>query len=674
MKIIGLTGSTGAGKSAASRILLAMGAKIIDADAVYHGLIENSRDMNSELEEKFPDAYENGKLNRKKLGRIVFNSPDDIKILNSITHRYVMEEIRSLLAEFESDKTDLAVIDAPLLIESGADKLCCETIGIIAPKEVRLKRIAVRDNITEEYARLRIDAQPDDEFYKNSCTYAVINDGTEAELEEKIKNIMINTQKGRTNMKNNELREKLFYSRKNGYDIISSSEKKAVFSYAEGYKKYMTQSKTERKTVNSTIALAESKGFVPYVRGMELNPGDRIYTVNRNKAMILAVIGEKPMDAGVRIVASHIDAPRIDLKPMPLYEDSKELAYFKTHYYGGIKKYQWVTMPLELHGVVALKDGSVVDVEIGTRADDPVFVITDLLPHLGKDQGAKPLSDAITGEGLNILIGSIPSESDTEGSDRVKLAVLEYLYENYGFTETDFLSAELSAVPAYEARDIGFDRSLIGAYGHDDRVCAYPSLTALFELNVPEKTCVSILSDKEEIGSVGSTGMQSAFFDTFMNDLCKKDDVILGECFENSSCLSADVSNAFDPNFAEVSDTKNSAYVNYGVNMMKYTGARGKSGCNDTDAEYIAQLREAFDKYNVIWQTSELGKVDQGGGGTVACYMSNRNIDTVDLGVPVLSMHAPFEVISKLDLYMAHRAMCAFFGMSGEECCDSEEE
>ncbi len=671
MKIIGLTGSTGAGKSAASRILSAMGAKIIDADAVYHDLLESSKAMNFELERKFPEAYEDGRLDRKKLGRLVFGSPEEIKILNHITHRYVINEIDSLLERYRTENVNAAVIDAPLLIESGADKLCDVTVAITAPKELRLERIAARDSISREYASLRIEAQPDDAFYKNRCTYTVENSSTEAELEKKIKKIMINIidQKGISTMekKTNELREKLFYSRKNGYDLISPSEKKAVYSYAEGYKKYMTQSKTERKAVTCTIELAESKGFVPYTRGMKLKAGDRVYTVNRNKSMLLAIIGTKSMNEGVRIVASHIDAPRLDLKPMPLYEDGKEMAYFKTHYYGGIKKYQWVTMPLELHGVVALKDGSVVDVEVGTRPDDPVFVITDLLPHLGKDQGAKTLNDAIAGEGLNILIGSVPSESDEEGSDRVKLAILEYLYENYGFTEADFLSAELSAVPAYKARDIGFDRSLVGAYGHDDRVCAYASLTALFDQTIPEKTCVCVLADKEEIGSIGTTGMQSAVFDTFINDLCKNDNAELMECFEKSACLSADVTNAFDPNFAEVSDTKNSAYINYGVDMMKYTGSRGKSGSNDADAEYIAQLREAFDKENVIWQTSELGKVDQGGGGTVAGYMSNRNIDTVDVGVPVLSMHAPFEVISKLDLYMAHRAMSAFYGMKDVE-------
>ena len=347
---------------------------------------------------------------------------------------------------------------------------------------------------------------------------------------------------------------------------------------------------------------------------------------------------------------------------MPMYEDRKELVYLKTHYYGGIKKYQWAAIPLELRGVVALTDGGVVNVEIGAKPGDPVFTITDLLPHLGKDQSAKTLAEGISGEALNVLIGSIPMAGD-EGADRAKLAILSYLYEQYGIREEDFLSAELSIIPNFPVSDVGLDRSLIGGYGHDDRCCAYSAIRALFDIGgVPVKTAVCVLADKEEIGSVGVTGMQSQFFDTFMSNLCGGD-CFMRECYANSTCLSADVCNAFDPIYAEVSDPLNSAYANYGVGLMKYTGARGKSGSNDANAELIGALRAAFDSKNVVWQMSELGKVDQGGGGTVACYMGNRNISTIDIGIPVLSMHAPYEVIAKFDLYMAIRAMSAFCAM-----------
>ncbi len=464
-------------------------------------------------------------------------------------------------------------------------------------------------------------------------------------------------------MEHKELREKLLYAPKNGYDRISGEERRGIFQMAEDYKAFLGRSKTERDTVVATAELAEAAGFVPYSRGMKLTPGDRVYTVNRGKSILLAVIGRESLADGAHILAAHIDSPRLDLKPMPLYEDKKELAYLKTHYYGGIKKYQWTAIPLELRGVVALKDGSVIDVEIGAKPDDPVLTITDLLPHLGKDQMAKPMSEGVTGEALNVLVGSIPLRDD-EGADRVKLAVLAYLNEQYGICEEDFFSAELTVIPNFPVRDVGFDRSLIGGYGHDDRCCAYSILRALLDISgVPAKTAVCVLADKEEIGSVGITGMQSQFFDTFMEDLCESFGVPLRACFEASSCLSADVCNAFDPIYAETCDPRNSAYANYGVGLMKYTGARGKSGSNDAVPELIGTLRAAFDSAGVVWQSGELGKVDQGGGGTVAGYMGNRNISTVDIGIPVLSMHAPYEVISKLDLFMSVRAMSAYCAM-----------
>ena len=456
-----------------------------------------------------------------------------------------------------------------------------------------------------------------------------------------------------------QLRKALVYERKNGYDRMDAAEMDALESYCEGYKQYLDAGKTERECVDRTIAMAEAAGFRPYVRGTKMKSGDKFYRVNRGKAVMLAVIGKKSLAAGVNIGAAHIDAPRLDLKPNPVYE-SDEMAFLKTHYYGGIRKYQWVTIPLELHGVVALKDGSVVRVSVGNGENDPVFTIDDLLPHLGAEQSKKPLGEAIPAESLNILVGSRPL-ADDDGSDRVKLAVLDLLNRKYGIVEEDFISAELSAVPAFQARDIGFDRSMIGAYGHDDRVCSYASLAALLELDVPERTAVCMLADKEEIGSEGVSGMQSAAFDTFMEDLCEAQGVAVRECYEHSFCLSSDVTAAYDPNFAEVYEKRNSAFINYGMGLCKYTGARGKSGASDASAELVAYVRRVLDDANVLWQMAELGKTDVGGGGTVAMFMAQRNIDTIDAGVPVLSMHAPFETVSKLDCYMTYKGMKAIY-------------
>ncbi len=456
-----------------------------------------------------------------------------------------------------------------------------------------------------------------------------------------------------------EIKKELFYEQKNGYDLIGTDERIKMENYSAAYMSYLNDARTEREAVKLAIELAEAKGFKEYKVGSELKPGDRIYRNNRGKALMLAVIGEKCLCEGAVIAGAHVDAPRIDLKQKPLYE-TDELAYFKTHYYGGIKKYQWVTIPLELHGVVALKNGELVDIVIGRDADDPQFVITDLLPHLAKDQASKTMAEGITGEGLNILIGSAPYAG--EGSDRVKLAVMSILNDRYGICEEDFLSAELTAVPAFDVREVGLDRSLIGGYGHDDRVCAFAELQAMFDMDeVPSKTCVCLLADKEEIGSMGVSGMQSQAFECFMEDLCEQQGASLRRCFENSFCISADVNNAFDPNFPEVSEKRNEAKLNYGVGICKFTGARGKSGTSDASAEVVAHLRRIFADNSVVWQMCELGKVDQGGGGTIAQYMANRNIDTIDAGVPVLSMHAPFEVVSKFDCYMTYKAVLSAY-------------
>ena len=459
-------------------------------------------------------------------------------------------------------------------------------------------------------------------------------------------------------MTTEELRESLLRAPKNGYARITDEERADMESYCKRYMAFMDACKTEREATAWAVREAEKLGYKPFVPGMDAKPGDKIYYNNRKKAIALAVIGTESLEKGANICAAHVDSPRMDLKPNPLYEES-EIAYFKTHYYGGIKKYQWPTIPLALHGVVYRKDGSVVTVTVGEDDSDPVLMVSDLLIHLAGDQMQKTLAKGIEGEQLNVILGTEPLEGD--GADLVKLNVMKWLNEKYSLIEADFQSAELTIVPAGKCREVGLDRSLLGAYGHDDRVCAYAELEALFTIENPAKTAVCILADKEEIGSIGISGMQSHFFEHFMGGLCDAQGVKLEDCFANSFCLSADVSNAFDPNFPETCDKRNNSHLNYGVAICKYTGARGKSGASDASAEAMGHVRSTFERSGVIWQTATLGKVDQGGGGTVAAYMANRNIVTVVAGVPVLNMHAPMELVSKLDCYETMRACKAIY-------------
>ena len=459
-------------------------------------------------------------------------------------------------------------------------------------------------------------------------------------------------------MTTEELRETLLRSPKNGLQLLNDQQRAEMESYCKDYRAFMDECKTEREATAWAVREAEKRGYKPFTPGMDAKPGDKIYYNNRDKSIALAVIGTKPLSEGANICAAHVDSPRMDLKPNPLYEDS-EIAYFKTHYYGGIKKYQWPTVPLALHGVVCRKDGTTVSITIGEDPQDPVLMVSDLLIHLAADQMQKPLAKGIEGEQLNVILGTQPLEG--EGSDLVKLNIMRLLNEKYGIVESDFQSAELVLVPAGPCREVGLDRSLLSAYGHDDRVCAYAELHALFDIENPEKTAVCILADKEEIGSVGVSGMQSHYFEHFMGTLCAAQGVTLEDCFAQSFCLSADVSNAFDPNFPEVSDKRNNASLNYGVSICKYTGSRGKGGCSDASAEAMSHVRKTLDGAGVIWQMATLGKVDQGGGGTVAAYMANRNIVTVDAGVPVLSMHAPLELVSKLDCYETMLACKAIY-------------
>ena len=433
----------------------------------------------------------------------------------------------------------------------------------------------------------------------------------------------------------------------------------AAQDFCEGYKTFLDNAKTEREATAYSEKLLTAAGYQKFVPGTSYAPGTKVYTINREKCVLAATIGTKNLEEGFHLNIAHIDSPRLDLRPVPVFEKT-DIGYLRTHYYGGVRKYQWPTIPLALHGVIYRADGTRVNVCIGEKDDDPVFCITDLLPHLGAKQSAKTLAEGITAEDLNVIIASLPIE-DKDAEQRVKLNVLGMLNEAYGITERDFTRAEIEVVPAYKARDIGLDRAMIGAYGHDDRVDAYPALMAEIGTKSPAYTSVCVLTDKEETGSDGVSGMQSQAFEAFMADLCEQQDVALRHCFAKSFCLSADVCAAYDPSFPEVSAKRTEAKLNYGMGICKFTGARGKSGTSDASAELVAYLRRLFADNGVVWQLSEMGKVDQGGGGTIAKFMADRNIDTIDAGVPVLSMHAPFELVSKFDCWMTYRGVLAAY-------------
>ena len=455
-----------------------------------------------------------------------------------------------------------------------------------------------------------------------------------------------------------QLEEKLLIKRKNGILRAEEDELALADAFCEGYMKFLDDAKTEREAVTASIALAEANGFMPYDPNKKYSAGEKVYRNIRGKSLILCVFGRNSLENGVRLLAAHIDSPRLDLKQHPVYESS-DFALLKTHYYGGIRKYQWATIPLSLHGVIFKADGSCVTVNIGEDENDPVFTITDLLPHLAQEQSKRTLAEGIKGEELNVLIGSRPFKDD-DVSEKIKLNVLKLLNEKYGIIEEDFVSAELEVVPAFKAKNVGLDCGLIGAYGQDDRVCAYPALEAILDCDCPDYTAIAVLTDKEEIGSVGPTGLNSDYLRHFIESIADGEGVPAYDVIRNSKCLSADVTAAFDPTFSDVLDPRNASYCNYGLAMCKFTGSRGKSGCNDASAEFVAYVRKVFEENNVIWQTTELGRVDLGGGGTVAAYIGNMDIEVVDVGVPVLCMHSPFELTSKLDVYMAYKGFSAF--------------
>ena len=459
------------------------------------------------------------------------------------------------------------------------------------------------------------------------------------------------------------LKDFLFNTKKCGWETLADSVKNDVIRFSDEYIHFLNRSKTEREATSFIAEILEKNGFVNIKDKMILVPGDKVYYVNREKSVYAAIMGNKPVEAGLNIIGSHIDSPRLDLKPNPLYEDNG-FAYFKTHYYGGVKKYQWTTNPLSIHGVIVKANGEKVTINIGEDESDPIFTITDLLPHLAQEQMEKKLKDGIAGEDLNLLIGSIPI-GDEKTTERIKLNVLKILNDKYGITEKDFVSSELELVPAFKARSLGFDRSMVAGYGQDDKICAYTSLRALLDTVTPAKTAVCIFADKEEIGSMGNTGMESHVFDTFISELLNKTNTnrpnLLDKVFCNSKMLSADVDAGLDPIYASVSEKNNAAFLGMGVGLNKYTGARGKSGASDANAEFVAQIRNIFESNNIAYQVSELGKVDTGGGGTIAYILANKGVDVIDCGVPVLSMHAPYEVTSKFDVYEAYRAYAAFW-------------
>ncbi len=665
IKVIGITGNSGVGKTTVSNFFVEKGIPVIDCDKYSHSVTLPGTDCLNELVEYFSEEILNpdGTLFRKKLGEICFSDPDKKEILNKITHKYILREVDERVKYLQSEKHPLCIVDGATLIESGYVEKCDCVLVVTAPHEARLARILERDGITPDAAIQRMNSQMDQNILIDMADAVIENNGDLLKLYERteiVYNYLLN-RFGDKNMSKNSFKDLEKRLKMNSVSCFEKFDAKTdTENYCNGYIDALNQGKTEREFNEFSITYLESKGFVPFDPKIRYKAGAKVYRNNKNKSLIAAVIGRRCLEDGLLITAAHIDSPRLDLKPNPLYED-KELAFFKTHYYGGIKKYQWVAMPLALHGVIVKKDGETVKVRIGEDRDDPVFCITDLLPHLShKLQDQRTAKDVISGEELNLLLGSRPYGDDSI-KEKVKLNILRLLNEKYGITESDFNSAELEIVPAFDAKYVGFDKSLVGAYGHDDRVCAYTSLTAIAEINKPEYTSLCVLADKEEIGSEGSTGLNSDFLFNFVSLLCKR----AGEDSEivlyNSKCLSADVSAAFDPTFDTVMDPRNCAYLNYGPSIMKYTGSGGKSGTNDAPAEFMAEIREIMDGAGVPWQTGELGKVDEGGGGTVAKYIAAMGVDVVDIGVALLSMHAPYEIASCLDIVASKRAFTAFY-------------
>ncbi len=670
--IVAITGRSGSGKSSAGRFFKAAGCEVIDGDAVARQVQRPGSPCLSQLTKTFGSGIllQNGELNRRYLGEICFSDKGALKKLNSIVHPYVVEAILDRSRELAERGVRFCFVEAPALVESGLIDYCDRVILIESERERTLERLMARDELSRQSASRRLDSQLSSEDFRSIADSVIVNDGTLPQLEEKLRRELdfvtewsrkINSERG-VKMKLKDPKaaaQSLLSSKKSGFEIFEGREEE-IRAYSDRYISYLGEVKTEREAVDYAVKELESAGFRPFDPSARYSAGDRVYINNRGKSLIAARIGTLPLEQGVRMVASHIDSPRLDLKPNPLYEQAG-FAYLKSHYYGGIKKYQWASIPLCMRGVVVLKDGSVVKVNIGDKDTDPVFVVNDLLPHLaGKLQGDRKSGEVLKGEDLNILVGNEPVEGE-EIKEPVKLAVLSYLHESFGMTEEDFVSAEIEFVPNFKPRYVGFDKSMVGAYGQDDRICAYTSTTAFIATEEPAHTALLILADKEETGSNGNTGLNSDFLRSFISLLSLQSGCAPEIVLQNSKCLSSDVSAAYDPNFAEVYELHNASRLNFGPSLEKYTGSRGKSGTSEASAEYVAWVRELFDSNGIPWQADELGKIDEGGGGTVAMFIAKLGVDVVDLGAPVLAMHSPYEVTGTRDLFALHEAYSVFY-------------
>ena len=671
IRVYGITGRSGSGKSTALEMLSELGVPVLDCDLIVREIETPGHECFDELVRNYTpeilDAQWN--LDRRRLADIAFSSPEETEKINGIVHKYVLRELEDRFLKLEKEGSGYCVVEAPQLFESGLDRRCDEIILITAPESLMKERIMERDGLDRGRAERRLDAQISDSELRARCGIVIENAGDLGELASKIKelknrlDIETETEDQMGEEKKTagqQLADELFAKNESAIKSYGKENKKEIEAYSRGYMDFMNRSKTEREFARNAADYLKDRGFSEFEPGKKYSAGDRVYWLNHNKSLVAAVVGTRPLEDGLLIAAAHIDSPRIDIRPHPLYE-SEDIALFKTHYYGGLKNYQWVTLPLALHGVVSRKDGKDINIVIGEDEDDPIFYISDLLPHLsGKVQGSRTSREVITAEELNIILGTEPYDDD-KVKEPVKLQVLKVLNDRYGITEEDFLSAELEIVPAMKARYVGFDKTLMAAYGHDDKICGYTSMTALADLNSPEKTCVLILADKEEIGSVGNTGMDSDLLRNFVTFLCGPVGTMPELVYVNSRCLSADVSAAFDPTFPMVHEHMNAPFLNRGPVVSKYLGSGGKGGSNDAHAEYVGALRRMWDEAGVPWQLAELGKIDEGGGGTVAKFIARLGIDTIDIGVALLSMHSPYEIAATLDLYAMTKAVSAFY-------------
>ncbi|MBR5071569.1 MAG: aminopeptidase [Oscillospiraceae bacterium] len=671
IRVYGITGRSGSGKSTALDMLSRLGVPVLDCDLIVREIETPGHECFDELVRNYPPEIldARGNLDRRRLADIAFSSPDETKKINGIVHKHVLRELEDRFQRLEKEGRGYCVVEAPQLFESGLDRRCDDIILIAAPESLMKERIMDRDGLDGERAARRLDAQISESELRERCGIVIENAGDLGELASKIKELKNRLDKEtetedqmgeEKKTAGQQLADELFAKNESAIKSYGKENKKEIEAYSRGYMDFMNRSKTEREFARNAAGYLRDRGFSEFEPGKKYSAGDRVYWLNHNKSLVAAVVGTRPLEDGLLIAAAHIDSPRIDIRPHPLYE-SEDIALFKTHYYGGLKNYQWVTLPLALHGVVSRKDGKDINIVIGEDEDDPIFYISDLLPHLsGKVQGSRTSREVITAEELNIILGTEPYDDD-KVKEPVKLQVLKVLNDRYGITEEDFLSAELEIVPAMKARYVGFDKTLMAAYGHDDKICGYTSMTALADLKAPEKTCVLILADKEEIGSVGNTGMDSDLLRNFVTFLCGPVGTMPELVYVNSRCLSADVSAAFDPTFPMVHEHMNAPFLNRGPVVSKYLGSGGKGGSNDAHAEYVGALRRMWDEAGVPWQLAELGKIDEGGGGTVAKFIARLGVDTIDIGVALLSMHSPYEIAATLDLYAMTKAVSAFY-------------